>query len=313
MVHDYGYIKGTTGSDDDHVDVFIGPHLDSELVFVVNQVDPATGDFDEHKCLFGFTNEAAAIEGYLANYEEGWTGLGDIKPLTLDDFKEWLASGDLTKAASLPPIHIDRPKGYKKTFQTQQGPVDLLYPLDYGYFEGIINPQDNEEADVFVGSGGNRHGRYMKGTDLTGEWQPDEYKWYTGLTDDEHKAMMDWWGEQNADLVRDDTPFENPESLLADLLGLTKQSSPVLQRALSAQLASPTWNKNDDIFSNLFNNVSQIRERGQQMIQHRHNANALAVHQNPDLGYEQLRGIFAGEESPGLEDPLDQLVFGEPG
>lgn len=400
MVHDYGYIKGTTGSDDDHVDVFIGPDLDSEFVAVINQVDPATGKFDEHKVMFGFTNEDDAIEGYLANYDAGWQGMDHASCCTIRQFKWWLEFGDLTKMipedmfakhrrkaaaedgtpvagikvresydpvcphcdevmyekhfvpdreneglyrhrgdcydkgpfriewpdqaerdaeyaafhkkwidkeASLPPIQIDRPKGYKKTFQTQQGPVDSIYPLDYGYFEGVINPQDNEEADVFVGSGGNRHGRYMKGTDLTGEWQPDEHKWYTGLTDDEHAAMMNWWGEQNADLVRDDTPFENPESLLADLLGLAKQSSPVLQRAFSAQLASPTWDKNDDIFGNLFNNVSQIRERGQQMIQHRHNANALAVHQNPDLGYEQLRGIFAGEQ-PEL-DPVDQLAF----
>src|SRR5262245_3259225 len=34
MHSDYGYFKGTQGKDKDHVDVFIGPQLDSEIVFV---------------------------------------------------------------------------------------------------------------------------------------------------------------------------------------------------------------------------------------------------------------------------------------
>jgi hypothetical protein len=51
MANDYGYFKGILGRDKDHLDVFIGPHLESELVHVVNQNAPATGKFDEHKCI----------------------------------------------------------------------------------------------------------------------------------------------------------------------------------------------------------------------------------------------------------------------
>jgi hypothetical protein len=36
---DYGYIAGTRGVDGDEFDVFIGPHLDSEIVFIVDQVE----------------------------------------------------------------------------------------------------------------------------------------------------------------------------------------------------------------------------------------------------------------------------------
>lgn len=97
MAHDYGYIKRTLGADGDHVDVFIGDKPDSEMVYVVDQVDPKTGEFDEHKVMMGFADEQAAREGYLANYEQGWEGLGAIKSMPVDTFKRWVKEGDTTK------------------------------------------------------------------------------------------------------------------------------------------------------------------------------------------------------------------------
>ncbi|MCE9926593.1 LPD5 domain-containing protein [Aeromonas media] len=97
MAHDYGYIKRTLGADGDHVDVFIGDQPDSEMVYVVDQVDPGTGKFDEHKVMMGFANEQAARAGYLANYEQGWEGLGAIKSMPVDTFKRWVKEGDTTK------------------------------------------------------------------------------------------------------------------------------------------------------------------------------------------------------------------------
>lgn len=97
MVHDYGYINCTVDNDDDHVDVFIGPDPHAELVFVVDQVDPKTGEFDEHKCMFGFLTADDAREGYLKHYEDGWQGLGNLTPLTMQQFRWWLDEGDQTK------------------------------------------------------------------------------------------------------------------------------------------------------------------------------------------------------------------------
>lgn len=97
MAHDYGYIKRTQGADGDHVDVFIGDKPESEMVYVVDQVDPKTGKFDEHKVMMGFADEQAAREGYLGNYEEGWKGLGAIKAMPVDAFKRWVKEGDTTK------------------------------------------------------------------------------------------------------------------------------------------------------------------------------------------------------------------------
>ncbi|MFM4852539.1 LPD38 domain-containing protein [Aeromonas caviae] len=97
MTHDYGYIKRTLGADGDHVDVFIGDKPDSETVYVVDQVDPITGKFDEHKVMMGFSDEQAAREGYLGNYEAGWKGLGAIKAMPVESFKRWVKEGDTTK------------------------------------------------------------------------------------------------------------------------------------------------------------------------------------------------------------------------
>lgn len=105
MAHDYGYIKRTEGADGDHVDVFIGDQHASDMVYVVDQVDPQTGQFDEHKAMMGFADEQSAREGYLANYEPGWQGLGAIKAIPVEEFKEWLKKGNTTKPAVLEKGH----------------------------------------------------------------------------------------------------------------------------------------------------------------------------------------------------------------
>ena len=92
----YGYIRSSEGADGDAVDVFIGPHPESEIVFVVDQVN-LDGKFDEHKCLLGCSSEAEAREVYLRNYSPGWKGLGAITALTIGEFKAWLEHHDTTK------------------------------------------------------------------------------------------------------------------------------------------------------------------------------------------------------------------------
>jgi hypothetical protein len=102
LAHHYGYIRGTEGKDGDHVDVFLGPDAENAdlPVFVVDQVTQA-GRFDEHKVMMGFADEAAAREGYLANYSPGWSGLGDITQMALADFKVWVMDpARTTKRAS---------------------------------------------------------------------------------------------------------------------------------------------------------------------------------------------------------------------
>lgn len=91
MNNTYGYIRGTKGVDGDHIDVFLGPNTDSEMVYVVDQINP-DGSFDEHKVMMGFNSLEDAKNAYLSNYEEGWQGLGDITGIPLAGFKEWVGS-----------------------------------------------------------------------------------------------------------------------------------------------------------------------------------------------------------------------------
>jgi len=95
MANDYGYIRRTEGADGDGVDVFLGPRLESELVFVVDQV--VGGRFDEHKVILGATSEEEARDIYLSNYSPGWRGLGTITALPIAEFKRWLVHHDTTK------------------------------------------------------------------------------------------------------------------------------------------------------------------------------------------------------------------------
>ncbi len=66
---DYGYIRGTTGVDKDHVDCFIGPEPNSKTVYVIHQKDVQTGKYDEDKCMLGWSSRKQAIRDYLKNYD----------------------------------------------------------------------------------------------------------------------------------------------------------------------------------------------------------------------------------------------------
>lgn len=92
MHNTYGYIRGTEGVDGDHIDVFLSDNPTSGKVFVVDQVNPSTGDFDEHKVMYGFASEEEARQAYLSNYAEGWKGLGKITEVSREEFKKWVES-----------------------------------------------------------------------------------------------------------------------------------------------------------------------------------------------------------------------------
>ena len=98
-MHDtYGYILGKIGVDGDHIDMFINDAADLDTfdgnVYVVDQVNPETGEFDEHKVMYGYPSEKAATEAYLANYSKGWKGLGKVTSVPKATFDKWLESSD---------------------------------------------------------------------------------------------------------------------------------------------------------------------------------------------------------------------------
>lgn len=97
MAHHYGYIRGTIGRDKDHVDVFVGPKPDVKKAFVIDQVHPHDGTFDEHKVVLGATSLSQARKVYLSNYKKGWKGLKSITEVPMEDFKKWVFDGPKNK------------------------------------------------------------------------------------------------------------------------------------------------------------------------------------------------------------------------
>lgn len=96
----YGYIIGhQKGHDGDHVDVYVGPHIKSKKVFVINQVDSDTKKFDEHKCCLGFATLDQALNVYNKGFSDGKgpQRIGSVVESTIDDFRDWLRDGDTHK------------------------------------------------------------------------------------------------------------------------------------------------------------------------------------------------------------------------
>ena len=100
----YGYVRGhQTGSDSEPLDVYIAKHpADNAPVFVVDQIDPDTGDFDEHKIFLGLQTADEAKQGYIQGFSDGSGAdrLGGMTQMTIHEFKQWLRSGETNKPVS---------------------------------------------------------------------------------------------------------------------------------------------------------------------------------------------------------------------
>lgn len=130
----YGYIRGTEGRDGDHVDCYIGPHPDSELVYVIDQENKG-GRFDEHKVMLGFTNAEKAKTAYLANYPAGWR-CGPVTAMTVQQFKSWLESGDTNQRLA--------GQVSKYTAHWEEQPRDE----DGKFAEKVAPPKDGESQET---------------------------------------------------------------------------------------------------------------------------------------------------------------------
>ena len=200
--HHYGYVRRTLGKDGDQVDVFIGPHPASFMVFVVDQVNPATGKFDEHKCMLGFHSKEEARKGYLANYDKGWKGLGNITATTIRGFKQWLKEGDMKK-----PFKDWRMKRIIKKAQLE----GLSLPANYGVpsvvsnmYDAVANAETGGESNKWIRTkvqpkgGSTAYGP----TQLTRKLSNDYLTRFPNLWDRGEKAYLGRFDEQGKKFVR---------------------------------------------------------------------------------------------------------------
>lgn len=103
LANDYGYFEGTKSAEGpfEQMDMFLGPNPLADVAFVIDQIDPDTKMFDEHKIMLGFNSLADALRSYVGSYSDrGVERIGSIKPMAVDELKGWLHTADVMKPAN---------------------------------------------------------------------------------------------------------------------------------------------------------------------------------------------------------------------
>jgi hypothetical protein len=98
LAADYGYIS-MTGSPEgrgEGLDVFLGDDARSSFVTIIDQVDPETGEFDEHKVMLGFPDRRSAVRAYLDSYDDA-SRMGGVWTVDFDTFMRLLDNGGWNK------------------------------------------------------------------------------------------------------------------------------------------------------------------------------------------------------------------------
>jgi len=145
LKNDYGQILGTKGADGDPIDVYLGPDHDAQHVFVVDQIDPDTGRFDEHKVMMGFKGEAEAFAAYDAGFSDGsgFSRIGDMQTMTLEEFNAWKNSPRTKK----PHGAVDELAASRALEATPDTPREaLVRKLDDGPSNTVYDPDTYELA-----------------------------------------------------------------------------------------------------------------------------------------------------------------------
>ena len=219
-MHDtYGYIRGKFGKDGDHLDMFINDKADLDNwngeVFVVDQVNP-DGSFDEHKVMYGYDSMDDAKKSYLANYSDGWKGLGNITGASKDEFDKWLD----TSNRKLKPF-ADYAK-VKFSFKDNQGnplnqdgtlkldkikSVDELTDEDFtSAFRNVELPAIPKNVDAAIGANGKPI--VIKKNIFEKNWNAHKF------TPDESKKVLND-ALYNTDLVGHTQPTKKPNHWVA--------------------------------------------------------------------------------------------------
>lgn len=173
-MHDtYGYIRGKFGKDGDHLDMFINDKADLDNwngdVFVVDQVNP-DGSFDEHKVMYGYDSMDDAKKAYLANYSEGWQGLGNITGASKDEFDKWLDTSNrkLKPFADYANVKFSlkdiKPVGvgafgniYNQFRGNAKAAIEFLKKVRGGEAVGALHHKDIGDIDLVWGKEGTGH------------------------------------------------------------------------------------------------------------------------------------------------------------
>jgi N12 class adenine-specific DNA methylase len=153
MPADYGYIRGTKGKDGDHVDVYVvgGAENPDSWIWVIDQYDPETGRFDEHKVILGGISEKASLAVYDAGFSDG-SGPRRRKGksvFTVVQFKGWLENGDQTKPAAT--VTNDDLAKWEKAARGASEPAPAAAPTGPRVLVNVIGKDGLTDAERAAG------------------------------------------------------------------------------------------------------------------------------------------------------------------
>lgn len=117
MPADYGYVSAMdggelkNGADGDGVDCWLG-ETPSDTVYIIDQRNLETGEFDEHKCFVDFASESDAVRTYMDAYKTELLARSlfmGVKTMSMPDFKQWLTTAKTkVQAANSMPQSANR-------------------------------------------------------------------------------------------------------------------------------------------------------------------------------------------------------------
>jgi predicted RNA methylase len=101
MSADYGrFTDVQRDKNGDHIKAYIGDNPTSDKAYVVDQINPKTGEFDQHKVVLGATSQEEATRLYDDHFPEGESPRQAVSEVNVKDLKKWLRNGDTTKPFS---------------------------------------------------------------------------------------------------------------------------------------------------------------------------------------------------------------------
>lgn len=127
MLAAYGYIENTTALDEDELDVYVGPNSDSDLVVIVDQQNPHTGQYDEQKVFLGFGNAQLALDCYYAHIDRDMFSAYTV--MALEDFRRWYYEKQGKETGDGIP---DEPEVLVKTRLDTSGKINSVVANQYG-------------------------------------------------------------------------------------------------------------------------------------------------------------------------------------
>ena len=186
---DYGDIRGTKGTDGDPIDVYLSDHPEKGAVFVIDQIDPKTKKFDEHKVMYGFDSVEAAKKAYLACYQKGWGGLGWITPVTKAEFRKW----------------ADSSTSKTKPFHEYASVTPIVNPIKVKAAEAAHSDDDAEHPIILNGY------EFDSPTNIMTK-QAQSISGYTGYSSIENNPWFQWGARMREDAAKKEKAEIEPDA-----------------------------------------------------------------------------------------------------